>query len=210
MIPFPKMAHAVASDGISGLTTTTGPYQDGQTKRADSREGEGFVHLYGLPALCMHVFMHVRNALALRMCVPTHALVWVSSIGACVRAGMCPRLQACFWLPQEDNLSLFARSALVDCWRIRKQAVAFHRAAHREDREPFPYLAARLQPLTQGTNAVCPNHHGNTQHVSVVWCWCGVVLVWCGVVWCAEGAVTRTQWPGCLPTGTGKREGCVS
>ena len=38
--------------------------------------------------------------------------------------------------------------------------------------------------------------------------WCGVV--WCGVVWCAEGAVTRRQWPGCLPTGTGKREGCVS
>ena len=49
----------------------------------------------------------------------------------------------------------------------------------------------------------------------VVWCgvvWCGVVwcgVVWCGVVWCAEGAVTRRQWPGCLPTGTGKREGCV-
>ena len=45
----------------------------------------------------------------------------------------------------------------------------------------------------------------------VVWygaVWCGVV--WCGVVWCAEGAVTRRQWPGCLPTGTGKREGCVS
>ena len=33
--------------------------------------------------------------------------------------------------------------------------------------------------------------------------------VWCGVVWCAECAVTRWQWPGCLPTGTGKREGCV-
>ena len=32
----------------------------------------------------------------------------------------------------------------------------------------------------------------------------------CGVVCCAEGAVTRRQWPGCLPTGTGKREGCVS
>ena len=50
----------------------------------------------------------------------------------------------------------------------------------------------------------------------VVWCgvvWCGVVwygVVWCGVVWCAEGAVTRRQWPGCLPTGTGKRAGlCV-
>ena len=44
----------------------------------------------------------------------------------------------------------------------------------------------------------------------MVWCgvvWCGVV--WCGVVWCAEGAVTRRQWLGCLPTGTGKREGCV-
>ena len=27
-------------------------------------------------------------------------------------------------------------------------------------------------------------------------------------MWCAEGAVTRRQWPGCLPTGTGKREGC--
>ena len=38
--------------------------------------------------------------------------------------------------------------------------------------------------------------------------WCGVV--WCGVVWYAEGAVTRRQWPGCLPTGTGKRAGlCV-
>ena len=36
---------------------------------------------------------------------------------------------------------------------------------------------------------------------------CGVVR--CGVVWCAEGAVTKRQWPGCLPTGTGKREGCV-
>ena len=50
----------------------------------------------------------------------------------------------------------------------------------------------------------------------VVWCgvvWCGVVwcgVVWCGVVWCAEGADTRRQWPGCLPKGTGKREGCVS
>ena len=48
----------------------------------------------------------------------------------------------------------------------------------------------------------------------VVWCgvvWCGVVwcgVVWCGVVWCAEGAVTRRQWPGCLPTGTGKRVWC--
>ena len=36
---------------------------------------------------------------------------------------------------------------------------------------------------------------------------CGVV--WCAVLWCADGAVTRRQWPGCLPTGTGKREGCV-
>ena len=45
---------------------------------------------------------------------------------------------------------------------------------------------------------------GSTQGVV----WCGVV--WCGVVWCAEGAVTRRQWPGCLPTGTGKRAGlCV-
>ena len=34
-------------------------------------------------------------------------------------------------------------------------------------------------------------------------------MVWCGVVWCTEGAVTRRQRPGCLPTGTGKREGCV-
>ena len=38
--------------------------------------------------------------------------------------------------------------------------------------------------------------------------WCGVV--WCGVVWCGEGAVTRRQWPGCLPMGIGKREGWVS
>ena len=49
----------------------------------------------------------------------------------------------------------------------------------------------------------------------VVWCgavWCGAVrcgVVRCGVVWCAEGAVTRRQWPGCLITGTSKREGCV-
>ena len=54
------------------------------------------------------------------------------------------------------------------------------------------------------------------QCCAVLWCtlWCGVVwcgVVWCGVVWCAEGAVTRRQWPGCLPTGTGKRAGlCVS
>ena len=38
---------------------------------------------------------------------------------------------------------------------------------------------------------------------------CCVVLR-CVVVCCAEGAVTRRQWPGCLPTGTGKREGYVS
>ena len=31
-----------------------------------------------------------------------------------------------------------------------------------------------------------------------------------GVLWCAEGAVTRRQWPVCLPKGTGKGEGCVS
>ena len=36
------------------------------------------------------------------------------------------------------------------------------------------------------------------------------IAVRCGVVWCAEGAITRRQWSGCLPTGTGKREGCVS
>ena len=35
-------------------------------------------------------------------------------------------------------------------------------------------------------------------------------MVQCCVVWCAEGAVTRRQRPGCLATGTGKREGCVS
>ena len=23
-------------------------------------------------------------------------------------------------------------------------------------------------------------------------------VVWCGVVWCAEGAGTKWQWPGCL------------
>ena len=35
-------------------------------------------------------------------------------------------------------------------------------------------------------------------------------VVWCGVVWCAEGAVTKRQRPGCLPTGKGKRAGlCV-
>ena len=37
---------------------------------------------------------------------------------------------------------------------------------------------------------------------------CCAVLC-CAVLYCAEGAVTRRQWPGCLPTGTGKREGCV-
>ena len=31
----------------------------------------------------------------------------------------------------------------------------------------------------------------------------------CVVLCCAEGTVTTRQWPGCLPTGTGKREGCV-
>ena len=35
------------------------------------------------------------------------------------------------------------------------------------------------------------------------------VVLCCVVLYCAEGAVTRRQWPGCLPTGTGKREGCV-
>ena len=34
---------------------------------------------------------------------------------------------------------------------------------------------------------------------------CCVVLC-CVVLCCAEGASTRRQWPGCLPTGTGKRE----
>ena len=42
---------------------------------------------------------------------------------------------------------------------------------------------------------------------------CCVVLcrpmLCCVVVWCAEGAATRRQRPGCLPTGAGKREGCV-
>ena len=36
------------------------------------------------------------------------------------------------------------------------------------------------------------------------------VALRCVVLCCAEGAVTRRQWPGCLPTGTSKREGCVS
>ena len=62
---------------------------------------------------------------------------------------------------------------------------------------------------------------------SGVVCWshevcCGVLrchVVWssvmccglmsCVVVCCAEGTVTIRQWLGCLPTGTGKREGCV-
>ena len=40
---------------------------------------------------------------------------------------------------------------------------------------------------------------------------CVCVALRCVVLYCAEGAVTRRQWPpGCLPTGTGKREGCVS
>ena len=52
----------------------------------------------------------------------------------------------------------------------------------------------------------------------VVWC-CAVLccaavrcVTLCGyvVLRCAEGAVTRRQWLGCLPTGTGKHEGCVS
>ena len=29
--------------------------------------------------------------------------------------------------------------------------------------------------------------------------WCGAVQ--CGVVWCAEGAATKWQWPGCLAHG---------
>ena len=38
---------------------------------------------------------------------------------------------------------------------------------------------------------------------------CCVVLC-CVVLCCAEGAVTKRQRPGCLPTGTGKRAGlCV-
>ena len=37
---------------------------------------------------------------------------------------------------------------------------------------------------------------------------CYVVVLYV-VVFCAEGAVTIRQWPGCLPTGTRKREGCV-
>ena len=83
------------------------------------------------------------------------------------------------------------------------------------------------QALSSGASQPAPSpwvELGSTQGVvwcgvvwcGVVWCgvvWCGVVwcgVVWCGVVWCAEGAVTRRQWPGCLPTGTGKRAGlCV-
>ena len=41
----------------------------------------------------------------------------------------------------------------------------------------------------------------------VVLCW---ALLYCVVLCCAEGAVTRRQSLGCLPTGTAKREGCVS
>ena len=51
-----------------------------------------------------------------------------------------------------------------------------------------------------------------------VWCavvWCGVVcsgvvwcaVVWCGVQWCAEGAVTKRQWPECLAYGH-RKTGC--
>ena len=46
----------------------------------------------------------------------------------------------------------------------------------------------------------------------VVLCWVGLlccVVLCCVVLCCAKGAVTRRQWPGCLPKGTGKREGCV-
>ena len=37
----------------------------------------------------------------------------------------------------------------------------------------------------------------------------GACCVGFGVCCCAEGAVTRRQWPGCFPTGISKREGCV-
>ena len=38
----------------------------------------------------------------------------------------------------------------------------------------------------------------------------GALVALPGVVWCAEGAITKWQRPGCLPTGTGKRAGlCV-
>ena len=42
--------------------------------------------------------------------------------------------------------------------------------------------------------------------------WCSAVCCCAALlsVWCAEGAVTKGQRPGCLPTGTGKRAGlCV-
>ena len=63
----------------------------------------------------------------------------------------------------------------------------------------------RSQPKEQTSSNALPHCLGAVGSGGVVWC--GVV--WCGVVWCAEGAVARRQWPGCLPTGTGKREGRV-
>ena len=65
-----------------------------------------------------------------------------------------------------------------------------------------PLVGAGVAPAMP-TPLCCPGPGGPSGVV-----WCGVV--WCGVVWCAKGAVTRRQWPGCLPTGTGKRAGlCV-
>ena len=61
-------------------------------------------------------------------------------------------------------------------------------------------------PLGQCPGPVVRGFAAGTQPMGRNW---GVLRVWCGLVWCAEGAATRRQWLGCLPTGTVKREGCV-
>ena len=85
--------------------------------------------------------------------------------------------------------------------------------------------AQRCRPLFQNSRLpqLVAHRHGLTSHpetsnkaivVSLVApegpppAVCCVVLR-CVALCCAEGAVTRRQWPGCLPAGTGKREGCV-
>ena len=56
-------------------------------------------------------------------------------------------------------------------------------------------LVCLSQPSTEATAVLC----------CAVLCFAALR---CPVLCCAEGAVTRRQWPGCLPMGTGKREGC--
>ena len=60
-------------------------------------------------------------------------------------------------------------------------------------------------------------HDGNVGDLQVLCCavllllLLLLLLMWCSVVWCAEGAVTKRQWPGWSCTReNASREGCVS